>query len=159
MANAARNTRAAFAHLPFSCRHSKMYELPRKRRRVMIYFTADTHFGHANAIWMCGRPYKSVDDMNEAMIAAWNSRVTGNDTVYIVGDMFFRCEDPESILRRLKGRKRLLLETTMAPGQAGSIFQSIFRAWIPCWRPQTASGPSPSATTRFCHGSTQSGHI
>lgn len=74
----------------------------------MIFFTADTHFGHANAIWMCERPFESVDDMNEAMIAAWNSRVTGSDTVYIVGDMFFRCEDPESILRRLKGRKRLL---------------------------------------------------
>lgn len=23
----------------------------------MIYFTADTHFGHANAVWMCDRPY------------------------------------------------------------------------------------------------------
>ena len=41
----------------------------------MIYFTADTHFGHANAVWMCGRPYPDVEVMNEAMIAAWNERV------------------------------------------------------------------------------------
>ena len=75
----------------------------------MIYFTADTHFGHANAVWMCGRPYPDVEVMNEAMIAAWNERVHGNDTVYIVGDMFFRCADPESILRRLKGKKRLIV--------------------------------------------------
>ncbi len=47
--------------------------------------------------------------MNEAMISAWNKRVTGKDTVYIAGDMFFRCEDPESILKRLKGKKRLIL--------------------------------------------------
>ena len=34
---------------------------------------------------------------------------TGNDTVYVLGDMFFRCEDPESILKRLRGKKRLIL--------------------------------------------------
>ena len=28
------------------------------------------------------RPYPDVDAMNEAMIAAWNERVHGNDTVY-----------------------------------------------------------------------------
>ena len=43
----------------------------------MIYFTADTHFGHANAVWMCGRPYPDGEVMNEAMIAAWNERVHG----------------------------------------------------------------------------------
>lgn len=75
----------------------------------MIYFTADTHFGHANIVKMCQRPYPDVDAMNEAMIAAWNERVQGNDTVYIIGDMFFRCADPESILKRLKGKKRLIV--------------------------------------------------
>ena len=50
----------------------------------MIYFTADTHFGHANAVWMCGRPYPDVEVMNEAMTAAWNERVHGNDTVIII---------------------------------------------------------------------------
>lgn len=48
----------------------------------MIYYTADTHFGHANVVEMCERPYPDVDAMNEAMIAAWNERVHGNDTVY-----------------------------------------------------------------------------
>ena len=71
----------------------------------MIYFTADTHFGHANIIKMCERPFSDVETMNESMIAAWNERVRGNDTVYVVGDMFFRCPDPESILKRLKGQK------------------------------------------------------
>ena len=75
----------------------------------MIYYTADTHFGHANVVEMCERPYPDVDAMNEAMVAAWNGRVHGNDTVYIIGDMFFRCADPESILRRLKGKKRLIV--------------------------------------------------
>lgn len=75
----------------------------------MIYFTADTHFGHANVIKLCNRPFENIEAMNEAMVIAWNERVKGNDTVYIVGDMFFRCSDPESILARLKGKKRLIV--------------------------------------------------
>ena len=75
----------------------------------MFYYIADNHFGHENIIRMCGRPYDSVDAMNEAMIEAWNRRVTGNDTVFILGDLFFRCPDPESILRRLRGKKRLIV--------------------------------------------------
>lgn len=37
---------------------------------------------HTNVVEMCERPYPDVDAMNEAMIAAWNERVHGNDTVY-----------------------------------------------------------------------------
>ena len=75
----------------------------------MIYFTADTHFGHENVLRFCDRPFPDAQSMNEAMVAAWNKRVTGNDTVYILGDMFFRCDDAESILRQLKGKKRLIV--------------------------------------------------
>ena len=75
----------------------------------MIYYIADPHFGHSNILKMCSRPFASIGEMDEAMIAAWNGRVTGRDTVYIIGDLFFRCADPESILRRLKGRKHLIV--------------------------------------------------
>ena len=75
----------------------------------MYYYIADPHFGHENILKMCRRPFGSIEDMNEALIAAWNGRVTGNDTVFILGDLFFRCDDPESILTRLKGKKRLIV--------------------------------------------------
>ena len=75
----------------------------------MYYYIADAHFGHENILRMCDRPFGSIDEMNEAIISAWNDRVTGNDTVFILGDLFFRCADPEPILRRLKGRKRLII--------------------------------------------------
>ena len=41
----------------------------------MIYYTADLHLGHANVIRHCDRPFKSIDEMNEALIQNWNSRV------------------------------------------------------------------------------------
>lgn len=75
----------------------------------MIYFIADAHFGHENILKMCRRPFDSIDAMNDALIAAWNQRVAGSDHVYILGDLFYRCPDPESILRQLKGRKHLII--------------------------------------------------
>lgn len=75
----------------------------------MIFFIADTHFGHANILELCDRPFQTIEEMNETMIANWNGRVGGNDTVYVVGDMFFGCSYAEKILRRLKGKKRLII--------------------------------------------------
>lgn len=76
----------------------------------MIYFTADTHFGHENIIKFCNRPFSDVHEMNEYMISAWNARVRANDTVFIIGDMFFKSEEnPEHILSRLHGSKRLIV--------------------------------------------------
>lgn len=80
-----------------------------KEDKTVYYFIADPHFGHENILKLCSRPFPDIDTMNETLITAWNSRVTGQDTVYILGDLFYRCADPESILRRLKGRKRLII--------------------------------------------------
>ena len=55
----------------------------------MIYFTADTHFDHANIIRFCNRPFATVEEMNETLIANWNRKVHGNDTVYILGYKFY----------------------------------------------------------------------
>lgn len=47
--------------------------------------------------------------MNEALIKNWNSVVSPNDTVYILGDVFF-CQPSEAaqILSRLNGKKHLV---------------------------------------------------
>lgn len=58
---------------------------------------------------MCNRPFDNIDDMNKTIIDRWNQKVHKNDHVYILGDMFFRCEDPEAILRVLKGKKHLIV--------------------------------------------------
>lgn len=95
----------------------------------MFYFTADTHFGHANVVRMCSRPFPDVDAMDEGLIAAWNERVKGNDTVFIVGDMFLHCDDPLRILRQLKGKKRLIVGnhdgSWMSKVNLGQYFVSV----------------------------------
>ena len=47
----------------------------------MVYYISDLHFGHANIIKLCNRPFSDVNEMNEALIANWNNKVTNGDTV------------------------------------------------------------------------------
>ena len=47
--------------------------------------------------------------MEQTLINNWNSRITKNDEVYILGDMFWYNEEAPRILSELKGRKYLIL--------------------------------------------------
>ena len=75
----------------------------------MTFFSSDQHFGHFNIIRLSHRPFASLDEMNEVMIAKWNVKVMADDTIYILGDLFFRSAMVEPILKRLNGRKHLVL--------------------------------------------------
>ena len=75
----------------------------------MIYFIADTHFGHRNVIRFTDRPFESVEEMDATMIANWNKRVHQQDTIYIIGDMFYHCSYAEDILKKLHGKKHLIV--------------------------------------------------
>lgn len=54
-----------------------------------IWVTSDQHFGHANIIKYCSRPFASVYQMNAALLAAWNDRVGDDDIVIQLGDLTF----------------------------------------------------------------------
>ena len=68
----------------------------------MEYFmTSDTHFGHANIIKYCNRPFKSVKEMDNILIKNWNSVVSDEDIVFHLGDFSFERKD--SYKYRLNG--------------------------------------------------------
>jgi len=60
-----------------------------------IWVISDTHFDHANILNFTdkvGKPtrnFADVDEMNETMIANWNSVVKPGDKVYHLGDVLF----------------------------------------------------------------------
>jgi calcineurin-like phosphoesterase family protein len=74
----------------------------------MIYFTSDPHFGHANVIKYCNRPFASVEDMTRALITNWNEVVTADDTVYCLGDFSLATRSVEAITPKLNGIKLLV---------------------------------------------------
>ena len=77
----------------------------------MNYYISDCHFFHQNVLHLANRPYSTVEEMNEDIILRWNARITNDDDVYILGDMFFRFDDIQQvkdILNRLNGKKHLI---------------------------------------------------
>lgn len=75
-----------------------------------IWFTSDTHFFHDKVVEYSQRPFASVEEMNEELIARWNSVVHRDGIVFHLGDFCFGKPDKWNyILDRLKGRIYLVL--------------------------------------------------
>ena len=82
----------------------------KKEEAKHIWVTSDTHFNHANIIKYCNRPFSSVEEMNETIIANWNKVVSWDDIIYHLGD--FALGDKSlipNILRRLNGRIKIIM--------------------------------------------------
>lgn len=75
----------------------------------MIWFTSDLHIGHTNVVDFCQRPFKDVNEMNEALVRNWNNCVKPTDTIFVLGDLAL-CpyKEFEPIARRLNGTKYLV---------------------------------------------------
>lgn len=73
------------------------------------FWTSDQHFGHANIIRYCHRPFVDVKAMNEFLVARWNETVTNDDDVWVLGDVAMGdIERSLGFVRRLRGRKVLV---------------------------------------------------
>ena len=76
---------------------------------MTIWITSDHHFNHANVMTYCNRDFKNVDEMDEALIDAWNKHVKKDDLVYYLGDFTLGGKsDAERYFLRLNGAIRVL---------------------------------------------------
>ena len=75
-----------------------------------LFFVSDSHFCHSNILKYCDRPFKSVEEMNEAIIGNWNSVVNPKDTVFHLGDFGLGpSEKLKDIFQRLNGEIYLIM--------------------------------------------------
>lgn len=75
----------------------------------MEYFTSDLHLGHESVL-RHRSIFKTIEEMNETLIANWNKKVHKNDVVYILGDLSYHSKIPvKNYLERLNGKKYLIL--------------------------------------------------
>ena len=79
-----------------------------------VFLVSDTHFGHTGVCRFTRndgvtklRPWDNPDEMDEAMVKAWNERVRPNDKVYHLGDVVIN-RKALPILNRLNGDKVLI---------------------------------------------------
>jgi len=79
-----------------------------------VFLVSDTHFGHAGVCRFTRddgvtklRPWTDPEEMDEAMVQAWNDRVRPTDKVYHLGDVVIN-RRALSIMHRLNGDKVLI---------------------------------------------------
>lgn len=86
------------------------------------FFTADLHLNHANIIKYCGRPFETVEQMNYGLVENWNTVVSPEDDVYIVGDVAMGdVEDALKYVQMLNGVLHLI------PGNHDKCWEGHFR--------------------------------
>ena len=82
-----------------------------------VWLTSDHHFGHANLLtfqdrdgaYFRGNRFSSIEEMDEYMVARWNSLVKPDDKVYHLGDFAMGLKRHSlDIANRLNGRKVLI---------------------------------------------------
>jgi len=79
-----------------------------------VFLVSDTHFGHTGVCRFTRndgvtklRPWDSAEEMDEAMVKAWNERVKPTDKVYHLGDVVIN-RKALKIMHRLNGDKVLI---------------------------------------------------
>lgn len=75
----------------------------------MIYYISDLHLGDQRIIELCKRPFASIDDYEKYLIDKWNSKITKDDDVYLLGDMGCSIEIVKSFISKVNGRKHLII--------------------------------------------------
>lgn len=78
---------------------------------MTIFFTSDTHFGHAKLMehYKDRGKYGTLEAHDEALIKNWNRDISPKDTVYHIGDFSMGNDDVGiNVLRRLNGHKYLV---------------------------------------------------
>lgn len=70
----------------------------------MYFFTGDEHYGHVRICEYTGRPFQTVEEMDEALISNHNEIVGKNDIVVHMGDFTLAKKDiATKYIKRLKG--------------------------------------------------------
>ena len=75
-----------------------------------IFVISDTHFGHKNILEYeaAARPFRTIEEHDEAIVERWNSVVKSGDIVYHLGDVAFGKQALKNVAR-LNGTKHLIL--------------------------------------------------
>lgn len=77
------------------------------RDNPTTYVIGDTHFNHG--VVAAIRGYQNAEDMNQALVEAWNQTVRPGDIVWHLGDVYFGGQERHEILWQLNGTKHLVL--------------------------------------------------
>ena len=70
---------------------------------MKIFVTSNQQFGRNGAIDTYKRPFSTVNEMNSILIEKWNSAVSDEDMVYVLGNFAWDPESAEIAIKSLHG--------------------------------------------------------
>jgi len=70
---------------------------------MKIFVTSNQQFGRQGAIKLFKRPFNDVEEMNQHLIDQWNSVVSKEDSVFVLGNFMWQPESGEKIAKSLNG--------------------------------------------------------
>jgi calcineurin-like phosphoesterase family protein len=121
---------------------------------MQTFFTSDTHFDDEYAIQYFNRPFKSMHEMNAAMVERWNSVVSEQDLVYHLGD--FTLDDIAHFTKwvgQLNGNIKILPGSHDQPWLKDFLTNGKVQVIAPLVSldvPEILPGPSPQVIV-LCH--------
>jgi len=91
----------------------------------MNYYISDLHLCHQAAIGFDNRPFANLDEMHKIIINNWNNVIKGLDNVYILGDVGWKQDETIEIIKKLKGKKHLILGNHDKKNKVLDCFSSV----------------------------------
>lgn len=108
---------------------------------MKVFFTSDTHLGHANIMKYCNRPFTSVDEMDKTIIDNINKVVGRDDTLFHLGDFSFRGGRPINYRRRIHCQNIVLILGNHDPRQRdGTPEDYLYDCFSQIWNLYTFKG-------------------
>lgn len=97
-----------------------------------LFFSADHHFSHKNIIIYENRPFKTIEEMNQAIISNHNKIVHDEDVCLIAGDLYFRGGKEAGKVHYYEFLKRMNGRITVIKGNhdlhSNKIIDPIYKA-------------------------------
>ena len=81
----------------------------RKKKTSRIFFTSDLWLGRNNIIDIFKRPFKNIKEMDNTLIENWNTTVSDEDFIFVLGNIAYDSPKIQNVLTELKGTKVLML--------------------------------------------------
>ena len=111
----------------------------RLENKHKVFFISDLHLGHQNIIKFAPQRqrFKSTLEMGEYLIEKWNSVVSSQDKVFVLGDVALNLDEyhqeARSILQKLNGRLFVVKGNHDVGPQKDKFLDGIFEEALGCF--------------------------
>ena len=96
----------------------------------MLWFTGDTHFGHANIIRHANRPFNTLKEMDLALLDGINKYVKSTDVLYHLGDFAWKPSQYGWYRSRINCKRIFVIKGNHDRAKLREFVTDLFPEWM-----------------------------